>query len=251
MIIVDHISKRFGEIPALCDISFQVAAGESLALVGGSGSGKTTLIKCLVGLMAPTTGTITIHGLDRRRDSMRLKGICAYLGARTMLYSHFTPRRYLSMVADIYAVEEPERETRMAQLFELFDLAAVADRRLSSCSIDQHRKTAICASLICGVDYYFLDEPLSGGLDPPGARALAAIIRQFAHDNQKTLILATADVESAAKLCRRMALLWQGKLVATLTGDDLQNRAGAGETLEMAVGRIIQQYAAADFGSAN
>ena len=131
MIIFDHLSKAYGELAAVRDLSLQVRAGEVYALLGANGAGKTTALRCLATLLQPTGGTASVDGHDIRTDPLGVRRNLGFLAASMGLYQRLTARELLLYFAALQQIPADRREAAVAQMVELFDLGPAAGRRLS------------------------------------------------------------------------------------------------------------------------
>jgi len=151
--------KSFEHRVVLDHLSLSVRRGEIYALLGENGSGKTTLLKILAGLYVPVEGRVTIDGLDRQRDHLAIRGFTAWLADHPLLYSSFTPRKWLEMIANIYGVDAALRERRVTELLAAFHLQELERKQIGWLSAGQYKKTAICGALVTGAKLYLMDEP--------------------------------------------------------------------------------------------
>ncbi len=179
MIDVRDISKKFGRNVVLDGLSLEIGRGELFVLLGANGAGKTTLLKCLAGLYLPYAGTITIDGHDRRHDHLAIRRFTAWLADRPQVHWMFSGRGWLEMVADLYGVDEATRDRQVAELLDVFDLTEMADRRIVGYSNGQTKKLALCATLVTNARLYFMDEPFTGEIDPPGLAAFKEILDEM------------------------------------------------------------------------
>ena len=220
---IESVTKRYDGRPALEQVSLELRGGETLALLGANGAGKTTLLKCIVGLLTPIEGRITIDGLDRRRDHLEIRRFTAWLADQPFLYGHFKGRSWLEMVADIYSIRAAKRDEQIGDLLEIFDLEDLADRKIASYSNGQYKKLAICGLLIANARLLILDEPFTGEIDPPGIAALRRILSGL-RERGVTTILSTQMIAEAERLADRFAILHQGRLKALGSASELQAR---------------------------
>lgn len=225
LIEADHLYKKFGEKVAVADVSFTVQAGEIFGFLGPNGAGKTTTIKMIVGLLKPTSGTARIAGFDVQTQPLLAKAASGYVPDEPNLYSKLSARELLRFVGDLYELPREMVERRTDELLRLFDLTEVADDLTDSYSHGMQQKTSLAAALLHDPKVLILDEP-TVGLDPKSARMIKDILRQLA-DRGAAIMLSTHILEIAERMCDRIGIINQGKLVAVGTLDDL--RAGQGE----------------------
>lgn len=238
MIHVDAITKKFDRETVLDRLSLEIEEGELFVLLGKNGAGKTTLLKCLVGLYVPIEGTITIGGFDRRADHLEIRRFTAWLGDRPNLYWTFTGRGWLETVASIYGVEPGKSAAQIDQLLELFELTAVAGKRLYAYSNGQYKKLAIAATLITNARLYLLDEPFTGEIDPPGIAAVKEILGEMRRRRDITVVMSTQIADIAEGLASRVGVLHEGRIATTGTLAELCRRYGA-ESLEGVFNAVV------------
>ncbi len=224
MIDVDGICKRFGDEMVLDRLSLRVEPGELFVLLGRNGTGKTTLLKCLVGLYVPFAGTITIDGLDRRRDHLAIRRFTAWLADQPQLYWTFTGRRWLQMVADLYGVAAGRRDSQVRELLELFDLGEMAGRRIGYYSRGQYKKLAIWSALVTNARLFLMDEPFTGEIDPPAVAALKEILGEMRRRQDITVVFSTQIADLVEGLASRVGVLHGGRIAALGTVAQLKDR---------------------------
>jgi ABC-type multidrug transport system ATPase subunit len=210
LIKVEAITKRFDGQVVLDRLSLDVALGEVFAILGVNGAGKTTLLKCLVGLYVPVEGTITIDGLDRRADHLAIRRFTAWLADQPLVYTRFTGRQWLELVADIYDIPVEKRDAQVAELLALFDLDAMADRTVAHYSNGQYKKLALAATLVTNARLYLMDEPFTGEVDPPGLAAFKEVVRGLGRRGDRTVVFSTQVVDIAEKVATRIGILHGG-----------------------------------------
>jgi ABC-2 type transport system ATP-binding protein len=218
---VDGLRKTFGATVALDGVSLTAASGEILGLLGPNGAGKTTLVRILSTLLAPTSGTARVLGYDVVVDAARLRGVIGLTGQVATVDELLTGRENLEMIARLYHLGRAEARRRAGDLLEQFGLADAADRRSGTYSGGMRRRLDLAASLIASPPVIFLDEPTTG-LDPAGRLAVWDCVRQLAEAGT-TVLLTTQYLEEADRLAQHIAVIDQGRLVASGTPDELKS----------------------------
>ncbi len=222
-IIVEGLTKRYGDKPALDGVSFKVERGEVFGYLGPNGAGKSTTINILSGLIEPTGGTAVIDGHDLRRERVEIKRKIGVVPEASNLYDELTVRENLGFVSKLYHVPRRLREERIARLLDSFDLDEYGGRRFGRLSKGLKRRAVLAAALIHEPDILFLDEPTSG-LDVVSARTLRRMIEGF-KEREITVFLTTHYIEEAGSLCDRIAILVRGKIVTIDTPQALEAAA--------------------------
>jgi ABC-2 type transport system ATP-binding protein len=222
-----EVTKTYeGGKVALDNVSLSVARGELLAVVGANGAGKSTLLKCMAGLLRPQAGTILVGGLDRYRDHLVIRTFTAYLPDQPNLFLHFRGREHLQLIGDLYGVEKDERDRRIESFARLFDLTEILDKRIATYSNGQYKKLALAATFLTNARIYILDDPETGGIDPPASAALMEILQALRDREDVTVVWATQIVHGAEKVCNRVALVDRGQIRAHGTLAELRALAG-------------------------
>lgn len=221
-----NLLKSFGEKIAVEDINFSVYAGEIFGFLGPNGAGKTTTIKMIAGLLQPTSGQVIVNGFDVQKQPLNAKASSGYVPDTPNLYPKLTGRELLRFVGDLYGLDKSNTERRMEELLRLFDLTQAADDTIDSYSHGMQQKTALAAALVHDPKVLVLDEP-TVGLDPKSARLIKDILRQLA-DRGAAIFLSTHILEIAERMCDRIGIINQGKLIAVGTMQELRN-LGKGE----------------------
>jgi ABC-2 type transport system ATP-binding protein len=213
MIEARSLSRRFGAFLAVDHVSLRVPDGAILALLGPNGAGKTTTVRMLAGLLAPSAGEATVAGLDVRADP---SGVRARVGLVTDvpgLYERMTVASYLDFFGRIYGMDASWRSRRIDELLTLFDLSARRRERMTGFSKGMKQKVALARALLHEPSALFLDEPTSG-LDPLAARAVRELIVGLKHAS-RSIILCTHDLDEAERLADEVAIMRQGRIVAS------------------------------------
>ncbi len=220
IIVVDHLSKRFGDVLAVDEVSFTVTPGEILGLLGHNGAGKTTTIRMLTGRARPTGGRALIAGFDVSRDHERFKPLITLVFEDQNLYERLTGRENLRVFAKLY--DAPS--SRVDELLGQVGLEEAADRKVKTYSSGMKQRLLVARALVNDPRVLFLDEPTKG-LDPSSARELRGLLRDHA-GRGATVFLTTHYMEEADELCDRVAFLASGRIVALDSPRELKLRYG-------------------------
>jgi ABC-2 type transport system ATP-binding protein len=214
------LSKHYGAVRAVDDISFSIGVGEVFGLLGHNGAGKTTTIRMLTGRTLPTKGHATVAGFDVVTDRDRVKPLINLVFEEQNLYERLTGRDNLRVFADLYGASYQRADDLLTQL----DLADAANRRVKTYSTGMKQRLLIARALINQPRVLFLDEP-TRGLDPQSSRDLRNVIRQLSAGGT-TVFLTTHYMDEADELCHRVAFLTSGKIVALDSPRELKLRYG-------------------------
>jgi ABC-2 type transport system ATP-binding protein len=218
---VSHLTKRFGDVVAVNDISFSVRQGELFGFLGPNGAGKTTTINMLTGLARLDAGTINISGIDCTRNPKAAQHLVGIVPDESNLYPELTGFDNLCFCAALYGIRKNERQKLARELLETFGLTDAADRKFAGYSKGMKRKLTFAAGIIHQPPILFLDEPTTG-IDVASARQVRQIIAGL-HRKGTTVFLTTHYIEEAERLCERIAFIVKGKIVRTdRTADLLQ-----------------------------
>jgi ABC-2 type transport system ATP-binding protein len=223
VIEADGLHKRYGERVAVQGVSLSVAPGEIFGFLGPNGAGKTTTIKMLIGLLRPTEGAARIGGFDVQREPLRAKALLGYVPDQPYLPDKLTPREFLQFMAGLYRLDEAAAARRGEDLLRLFDLEARGDDLVGGFSHGMRQKVALSGALLHNPRAFFLDEP-TVGLDPRSARLIKDILREVA-GRGTAVFMSTHILEIAERMCDRVGIIANGRIVAVGTLDEL--RAGA------------------------
>lgn len=227
LIETNQLSKHYGDKVAVDEVTFSVYPGEVFGFLGPNGAGKTTTIKMIVGLLLPTSGTVKVSGYDVVEQPLQAKAANGYVPDTPNLYAKLSGREFLRFVGDLYELERGQVTRRIDELLRLFNLEEAADDTIDSYSHGMQQKTALAAALMHDPRLLILDEP-TVGLDPKSARLIKDILRQMA-DRGAAVFLSTHILEIAERMCDRIGIINQGKLIAVGTMDELRE-LGQGET---------------------
>ncbi len=226
------LTKQFGAKIAVNKVCLNVGEGEFFGFLGPNGAGKSTTINMLVGLLRPDSGSARIHGVDMNSEPVKAKQLMGVVPEGISLYPRLTGREYIRFVASMYGVEEAEAESRTTELLDLLDLTPDADKMIVDYSHGMQKKTAVAASIIHAPRVLFLDEPFEG-IDAIAGRAVRDVLEQL-RQRGTTIFFSSHILEVVERLCTRLAVISDGRIVAEGTIDELRERANTGDqaTLE-------------------
>jgi ABC-2 type transport system ATP-binding protein len=211
IIDVAGLTKHYGEVVAVNDISFQVSEGELFGFLGPNGAGKTTTINLLTGLARLDAGTINIGGIDCTRNPKAAQHLVGIVPDESNLYSELTGFDNLCFCAALYGIRKNERQKRARELLDIFGLADAANRKFAVYSKGMKRKLTFAAGIIHQPPILFLDEPTTG-IDVASARQVRQIIAEL-HRKGTTIFLTTHYIEEAERLCERIVFIVNGRIV--------------------------------------
>jgi ABC-2 type transport system ATP-binding protein len=223
VIEVQHVTKRYGRVTAVDDVSFRVERGEILGFLGPNGAGKTTTMRILTGYMPASEGKALVAGFDVFTHPLEAKRRTGYLPETPPLYPDMTVREYLDFVARIKAVPSAERKTRVADM---------AERHCSKLSKGYRQRVGLAQALIHNPEVLILDEP-TAGLDPKQIIETRQLIRSLAGDH--TIVLSTHILPEVAQTCQRVVIINKGRVVAVDTPEGLTARLQGAETMYLQV----------------
>jgi ABC-2 type transport system ATP-binding protein len=218
-----RLSKSFGKLVAVRDLTLEVGAGEVFGFLGPNGAGKTTTIRMLTGLVRPTSGSAIVAGHDVAREPLEVKRRVGYMAETPYLYPKLTGREQLAFMGGLYEVPAALARQRAERLLELFELSKKADDLVETYSHGMRQKLALAGALLHEPAVLFLDEPTSG-LDPRSARLVKDLLMVLVERGQ-TVFLSTHVLEIAEHLCHRVGIIHHGQVVATGTLDELREQA--------------------------
>jgi len=222
---LERVSKAFGAVTAVDDLSLAVRAGEVYGLIGPNGSGKTTTVRMLTGLYRPTAGRITVGGVDMAQAPAQAKRGLGYIPDEPVLYERLSGWEFLHLMGELYGVPRALRQARIERLLDLFPLAGVLDGTTGAYSRGNKQKLVILAALLHEPRVLVVDEPIVG-LDPESALAVRELVRDFAEGRGGAVLVSTHTLGFAEAVCHRVGLLREGRLVTE--GDLATLRRAAG-----------------------
>jgi ABC-2 type transport system ATP-binding protein len=227
---ITDLTKRFGDLAAIDDMSLDIESDEIFGLLGPNGSGKTTLIRMLTTLIEPTEGTAKVAGYDIRRNPTQVRKSIGVVSQAMTLDVELTARENMELYGKYYNVGSEMRQERIKELLTVVGLAGRADLPVGSYSGGMKRRLEIVRSLIHQPQILFLDEPTTG-LDPQARNAVWEYLRKT-HREGVTIVITTHYLDEAEALCNRVGILDHGRLVALGAPSDLKRRIMGGDVVE-------------------
>jgi ABC-2 type transport system ATP-binding protein len=231
-ILVEGLTKSFGDVHALRGIDLVVPRGTVLGVLGPNGAGKTTAVRILTTLLLPDKGRALVDGRDVVRQAAAVRRSIGLSGQSAAIQEELTGRENLELIGRLFHLSRPESRIRAAQLLEQFDLVDAANRPAKTYSGGMQRRLDLAASLVGRPQVLFLDEPTTG-LDPRSRLAMWDIIRSLA-EGGTTLLLTTQYLDEADELADEIVVIDHGLVIAAGTAEELKNRVG-GDVLEFTV----------------
>lgn len=207
---LDHVTKRFGALAAVDDVSFRLERGAFLGLVGRNGAGKSTTLKMATALMAPTSGHLRVLGFDVQHQSLEVKRRIGAMPEDMALLEMLSGPQYLRFVGRMHGLEDAVVDARRDELFSLLELAPQPRTLIADYSFGMKKKIALCAALLHGPQLVFLDEPFEG-IDPVTRRVMKDLLLSL-QKKGVTLVLTTHILEVVEALCPLIAIIDGGKL---------------------------------------
>lgn len=223
--------KRYSDIVALDNLDLDVRHGEIFGLLGPNGSGKSTTMKIILGLVKPDAGSVKVLGLNVSDNPVAVKRQVGYVPETPRIYEFLTGLEYLDFVGDVYGVEISEKKKRIATYLEALGLEGREGDMINSYSQGMKQKVALISALIHRPKLLVLDEPLNG-LDPKSARIVKDLLRELSVQGV-TVIISTHILEIAQAMCDRIAIMYEGRLMAEGNMGELRDEASMpGSNLE-------------------
>jgi ABC-2 type transport system ATP-binding protein len=232
VIEVQHLTKRYGRVTAVEDVSFRVERGEILGFLGPNGAGKTTTMRILTGFIPATEGKAIVAGFDVFDQPIEAKRRTGYLPETPPLYPDMTVEEYLGFVARVKGVPPAERAQRIKAVMDRTRIADMASRLCSKLSKGYRQRVGLAQALIHNPDVLILDEP-TAGLDPKQIIETRELVKQLAGDH--TIILSTHILPEVSQTCQRVVIINKGHVVAVDTPHNLTARLRGSETMYVQV----------------
>jgi ABC-2 type transport system ATP-binding protein len=228
---VDNLSKSYGSVKAVNDITMSVKSGQVFGFLGPNGAGKSTTIKLLTTLIQPSSGSLTILGVDAIKNPLKVRHKIGVVLQQPSYEPTLTVEKSLEKYGMMWNVPKIERKIRMEKLLEDFDLTEIRKKRNEDLSIGQRRRVQVAREFMHDMDLLFLDEP-TVGLDPSARRKLLDYLKNKVKTGL-TIFFTTHILTEAEYLCDEIAIIDKGKILAVDTPDALKNRFGKEKTIKI------------------
>lgn len=235
VIELQSVSKVFGDVKALDNVSFSVAKGEIFGFLGPNGAGKTTTIRILTGILAPTSGAVKVLGYDPISDAKKVKERIGVVLQQPSYEFSLSVEKALHMYGILWRIPKDERTRRINELMKIFELEPLKKRICHDLSIGQRRKLQVAREFLHDMDILFLDEPTLG-LDPIARRSILDFVKEKVKEGL-TVFFTTHVLEEAEYLCNRVGIIHKGRILALDYLDRLKQRFAINKMIELVVNK--------------
>ncbi len=235
---VERLTKRFGDLTAVDELSFCVRRGEIFGLLGANGAGKTTTIQLLLGLTTPTSGRVRVLGLELPRQRLAILERVNFSSTYVSLPGNLTVWENLNVFARLYGVRRPAE--RIGELLRLFEVPDLRRKVTGSLSSGQLTRLNLCKAFLNDPEVLFLDEP-TASLDPDFADKVRGTLRTIQRERGVTMLYTSHNMPEVERMCDRVAFLSHGRLVAEGTPREVLESAGRGSLEELFIAIARQE----------
>jgi ABC-2 type transport system ATP-binding protein len=241
MIELINITKKFGDLIAVNDLTLRVAQGEFFVVLGPNAAGKTTTIKVLTGLIKPNNGTARVAGFDVQTQPLEARQRIAYVPDFPFLYDKLTPCEFFRFIGQLFGMSEARIQSEGAALIERFNLGPYVNKYTEGLSHGTRQRVAIVAALLHDPEVFIIDEPMVG-LDPHHARIVKDVLKERSLAGM-TVFVSTHQLSVAEELADRVGIMHVGRMIALGSPDELRRQSGAEGPLERAFLALTAQEA--------
>ncbi len=238
MLEIKNLTRTFGTVKAVDDLSFKVNGGEIFGLLGTNGAGKTTTMKTIACLLKPTSGQVFVNGINVVKDPIGVKTIIGYLPEMPSLFEKLTGREFLYMLGTLRNMDTDVLNTRVNKFAQILELDESLDMEIGTYSKGMRQRISFASSILHEPPILILDEPTSG-LDPRFARLVKQWIKGYVNEGN-IVLMSTHVTEIAESLCNRVAIIHDGKIAGEGTPQQLPKDLGV-ESLEEAFVKLVEQ----------
>ena len=237
------ITKNFGSVQALRDVSFGIEKGSTVGLLGPNGSGKTTTMRLVTGMIAPDAGVLDVEGKDPQKDGEAVRARCGVLTEQAAMYEELTGEENLIFFAALYGLNHADAVRRVHELAQLLNMKSYLANKAAGYSTGMKKRLCVARALINRPDILILDEPTSG-LDPESAQSILRLIGEL-NSQEVTILLCTHNLAEAQKVCTDYIFLSHGNVIEQGGLDYLKKKYNHQEMLNVTVnGAVPEKYAA-------
>ena len=220
MLIIEHLTKKYGDHKAVDDLSLHIQPGEIYGFIGHNGAGKTTTLKSAVGILQFDEGQITVNGHSLLQDPLACKKDIAYIPDNPDLYDFMSGIKFLNFIADVFGVSSKDRQERIRKYAEIFEMTDHLAQPIASYSHGMKQKLALITAWVHDPKLIIMDEPFVG-LDPKAAHSMKEMMREHC-DKGGAIFFSTHVLEVAEKLCDKVAIIKNGRLIRTGTMEEVK-----------------------------
>ena len=220
MLEIKNLTKKYGDKVAVNKLNLKIEAGEIYGFIGRNGAGKTTTLKSIVGILKFDEGEIFIDGLSIKDNPLECKKIISYIPDNPDIYEFMTGTKYLNFIADIFGIDEKEREEKIDKYATMLEIKDDLGQLVSSYSHGMRQKLAVISAWIHSPKLILMDEPFVG-LDPKASFTLKEMMREHC-ENGGAIFFSTHVLDVAEKLCDKVAIIKSGKLIKSGTMDEVK-----------------------------
>lgn len=232
MLVVSDLVKQFGDRRALDGVSFQVEAGEVVGFLGPNGAGKTTAMRIINAFLPPTSGSVSVAGLDVQKHSRQVRRLIGYLPESTPLYTDMRVDEYLTLRAKLKDVARRQRARRVEEVMELCWLRDRRRQMIGTLSKGYRQRVGLADALVGDARLLVLDEPTIG-LDPIQIREVRSLIAQLIEKRDRSVLISTHILSEVEQTCDRVVIINEGRVVASTTVEDLLQRFEASSLIRL------------------
>jgi len=232
MIAAQGLSKYYGDKPAIADVNFEIERGEIVGILGLNGAGKTTTLRILACLLLPSSGRVTIHGMDINENPHEIRKQVGFLPEEPPLYQEMTVESYLTFAAELRGLSRAVARSRTAEVMEITQTTDVHDEIIANLSHGYRKRVGIGQSIVHQPPVLILDEPISG-LDPVQIVEMREMIRGL--KGKHTILVSSHILPEISQTCDRILVIQQGQLVATGTEEELTGRLTGAHLLHVTI----------------
>jgi len=227
MISLRRLTKNYGTFTAVDAINLEVPKGELFGFLGPNGAGKTTSLRMIAGILRPTSGEITVAGVDLLKDPIGAKQRLGFIPDRPFIYEKLTAGEFLRFHAGLYGIDGDGLGDRVAEMLGLFELGRWEGELVESFSHGMKQRLVMCAAFLHRPRAVLVDEPMVG-LDPRGARLIKQVFKEMSRKGV-AILMSTHTLEVAQEMCDRISIILRGKIIARGTVDELRALAGGAD----------------------
>ena len=231
MLRIENLTKQYGKLWAVNDLSLQLDAGDIMGFIGPNGAGKTTTIRMVSTLLKPTSGTAYVNGIDVLADPEQVRPLIGYMPDFFGLYDDVKVWEYLDFFAAAYRIPKPKRKGSIDDVLELTDLTIKRDAFVSELSRGMQQRLCLAKTLLHDPKLLLLDEPASG-LDPRARIEIKELLKEL-QNMGKTILISSHILPELADFCNKVAIIEQGKLVVSGDVDTIVNQCRGGTVLRI------------------